>query len=240
VSARAAALPGHEPPIEMTRRRCQPSDKGWAGRRGAVIERRASLCARLTWGDDIMAYKERDNLDNYLRLAPPAPKGSPLWYMVQYRDLVKRLGWKPLKAWDYLDMPPQAAFQAIVDAIVPKPIYSVARKRAEETGKPVPEAPDVVMVEKYEPRVDLDTYMLNASPVFESGEWDMMLYWNWVYGPARSKTSEQAWRDIVRDFTAHNAYEAIQKKLVPKEIYPAARELALQTGWNLPVPKVPA
>ena len=186
-----------------------------------------------------MAYKEREGLDNLLRLSEGEPDGSALHYMVAYRDLVRRLSWPAEKAWAHLHMPAALALEAINKGYVPHELFPYAKQWVQDSGLEVTEPPDVPMVESYKPRADLGAYFKTTNPGMDSPEWQMRLYWDWVHGPFAAKTPDQAWDDIVRDFSPQRAWEAIRRSVVPMEIYPRARELALKTGWTLPVPMVP-
>lgn len=80
----------------------------------------------------------------------------------------------------------------------------------------------------YKPREDLKNYLEFLSPKMHTPEIDMVIYWQWVHRslPAFRKTPEKAWSDL--HMTPENARLAIDRKIVPLEIYERALERALE------------
>ena len=76
--------------------------------------------------------------------------------------------------------------------------------------------------ENYKPMPGLGTFLKNLSPRMNTPEMDMVIYWQWVHtGPASwRRTPAEGWRDI--RMTIANAQAAIDKTIVPLEIYPQA------------------
>jgi hypothetical protein len=81
----------------------------------------------------------------------------------------------------------------------------------------------------YKPMPGLATYLVNLSPRMNTPEMDMVIYWQWVHRmPKRYRRSPQeAWDDL--RMTIENARSAIDKTIVPMEIYPQALQRATST-----------
>jgi hypothetical protein len=124
---------------------------------------------------------------------------------------------QPAAAWRALDMTPANARDAIDKTIVPLEIYKQALRRALDEGLLARTVSD-----GYQPRPDLPQYLTSISPRMNSSEMDMVIYWQWVHAAPRDwqKTPAEGWRDLY--MTPANAADAIQKRIVPMEIYPDA------------------
>ena len=82
-----------------------------------------------------------------------------------------------------------------------------------------------VKPEEYEERDGLSQYLRSISPKMNSAEFDMVVYWQWVHAGGH-RSPEEAWEAL--RMTRLNAQDAIDKKIVPDEIYQLA--LARATG----------
>ena len=80
----------------------------------------------------------------------------------------------------------------------------------------------------YQPRPDLKNHLESISPKMFTAELDMVIYWQWVHRslPAFTKTPAKAWADL--NMTHERARQAIDRKIVPLEIYPQVLERALE------------
>ena len=72
---------------------------------------------------------------------------------------------------------------------------------------------------KYEPMDNLGGYLRGLSPKMDTSELDMVIYWQWTHAtlPKWRKTPGDAWAHL--NMTPANARDAIDKKIVPMEIY---------------------
>lgn len=83
----------------------------------------------------------------------------------------------------------------------------------------------------YSPRPDLEAFLVTSSPRPGTGEFYMVIYWQWRYRTFKKKTIEKAWDDL--DLPPILAREAIDKKAVPTEIYSKVLERARMPGdWE--------
>jgi len=71
--------------------------------------------------------------------------------------------------------------------------------------------------ENYKQRDDLGPYLKSLGPKMNTSEMDMVIYWQWVHAGGH-RTPEQAWEGI--DMTRLHAQDAIDKHIMPEEIYP--------------------
>jgi hypothetical protein len=80
----------------------------------------------------------------------------------------------------------------------------------------------------YEPRSDLGPYLKGLGPKMNTSEMDMVIYWQWVHASPHGleRTKEQAWEGI--RMPRLHAQDAIDKTIVPKEIYDLALARATQ------------
>jgi hypothetical protein len=83
----------------------------------------------------------------------------------------------------------------------------------------------------YEPRPDLAQYLKSIGPKMNTSEMDMVIYWQWVHAalPGLERTKEEAWEAL--HMSRLHAQDAIDKKIVPLEIY----DLALARANQPPV-----
>lgn len=74
----------------------------------------------------------------------------------------------------------------------------------------------------YEPMPNLGGYLRGISPKMNTSEFDMVIYWQWVHAclPGTCRTPQQAWAKL--GMTPAHARDAIDKAIVPLEIYPQA------------------
>lgn len=80
----------------------------------------------------------------------------------------------------------------------------------------------------YHQRSDLNAYLKSLSPRMHTSEWDMVVYWDWRTRPFWRKTVERAWRDL--GMLPALARDAIDKRIVPDEVYDRALTRALIKG----------
>ena len=80
----------------------------------------------------------------------------------------------------------------------------------------------------YVPRPNLGAYLKSLGPKMNTSEMDMVLYWQWVHAalPGHERTKEQAWEGI--HMPRLHAQDAIDKTIVPPEIYDLAVARATQ------------
>jgi hypothetical protein len=80
----------------------------------------------------------------------------------------------------------------------------------------------------YQPREDLKNYLESISPKMNTPEIDMVVYWQWVHRSLLTfrKPPAKAWADL--HMTPEHARQAIDRKIVPLEIYDRALERALE------------
>jgi hypothetical protein len=80
----------------------------------------------------------------------------------------------------------------------------------------------------YKPRPDLGPYLKSIGPKMNTSEMDMVLYWQWVHASPHGfeRTKEQAWEGI--RMPRPHAQDAIDKTIVPLEIYDLALARATQ------------
>lgn len=76
--------------------------------------------------------------------------------------------------------------------------------------------------ENYQPRDDLKHLHENTSPKMNTPEMEMLIYWQWVHRSlaAFRKTPAEAWNDL--NMTSEHARQAIDRRIVPLEIYAEA------------------
>jgi len=78
----------------------------------------------------------------------------------------------------------------------------------------------------YQPLADLGSHLRNLAPKMNTPELDMVVYWQWVHGspPGNAKSAHQAWTDL--KMPSERARSAIDKRIVPLEIYEQVLEVA--------------
>jgi hypothetical protein len=74
----------------------------------------------------------------------------------------------------------------------------------------------------YKPRDDLKHYLEGSAPKMNTPEMDMVIYWQWVHRSlaAFRKTPVEAWDEL--DMTPEHARQAIDRGIIPLEIYAEA------------------
>jgi hypothetical protein len=73
----------------------------------------------------------------------------------------------------------------------------------------------------------LGQYLGRITPAMHTSEMDMVIYWSWRTRPIWQKGLDRAWADL--GMTPAHAQDAIDKKIVPMELYPKAVARALET-----------
>ena len=89
---------------------------------------------------------------------------------------------------------------------------------------------------EYEPRPGLGAYLRSLSPKMHTSEMDMVLYWDWTRRPWWRKTVDDAWDDL--GMLPRNAKDAIQKRIVPMEIYSRASTRSNERANKKKMPKL--
>jgi hypothetical protein len=74
-----------------------------------------------------------------------------------------------------------------------------------------------VKPETYKQREDLGPYLVSIGPRMNTSEMDMVIYWQWVHAGGH-RGPEEAWEGI--RMTRLHAQDAIDKRIMPDEIYP--------------------
>jgi hypothetical protein len=126
------------------------------------------------------------------------------------------------EAWADLGMTTPHAQDAIDKGIVPMEIYPSVLERATEPLLKTMGGLDT----DYEPMPNLEGYLRGIGPRMNTAEFDMVVYWQWVHAtpPRWQKLPAKAWKDL--RMTQQHAREAIEKRIVPMEIYPEAFDRA--------------
>ena len=79
--------------------------------------------------------------------------------------------------------------------------------------------------DNYKQREDLGPYLVTIGPKMNTAELDMVIYWQWVHAGG-TRTKEQAWEAL--GMTRLHAQDAIDKRIMPEEIYDLGWARAMQ------------